>query len=344
MNRGRFLVASAAAVGCAPLLGAVQTTPDSGRSLRVLLGPGNPVSTPGGGFQLDGKQYRGTFSRAPDGSIVNTVELEEYLYSVVPREMSPSWPAPALQAQAICARTFVLAHADPQRAYDVIPSNLNQVYEGVGTESDAGRGAVDGTAGMVLRYNDALAHVAYSACCGGHTESASDAWGGAPIPYLEGVVCTYCTDAPNYRWARDVTFAAIEQAMRARLQGRLRDIRLGPPDASGRARDFELLSEGGTAIVRGSDFRLAVGASLVPSLLVHTLSVQSPEAALTVPLVHLEGTGNGHGVGLCQWGARGLATRDASLQQVLAFYFPGTAIDLWTNVPPQRTSTSFRRS
>ncbi|MDP9110768.1 MAG: SpoIID/LytB domain-containing protein, partial [Candidatus Eremiobacteraeota bacterium] len=76
-------------------------------SLRVLLGAGDAVPTEGGGFTFGGRRYRGTFSRLPDGSVINTLPLEEYLYSVVPREMPPSWPAAALEAQAICARTYV---------------------------------------------------------------------------------------------------------------------------------------------------------------------------------------------------------------------------------------------
>lgn len=345
MNRRAFLGACAAASSL-PLVGAVQSTPDTGRALRVLLGTGNPVPTVGGGFEFGGRTYRGTFSRSSDGSVINTVELEEYLYSVVPREMPPQWPMAALQAQAICARTFVLAHADPQRAYDVVPSSLNQVYEGVGTESPAGRDAVDATAGSVLRYGNALAQIAYSACCGGHTESAADAWGGVTIPYLAGVRCPYCTASPYYRWVRDLPFGAIARALSASLKGSgtLRDVRLGTADASGRARYFELITDAGTAIVHGSEFRIRVGASLVPSLLISRLSVEPPEGELTAPLVHLEGSGNGHGVGLCQWGARGMALASASLRQVLAYYFPGTAIDAWTNVPAQPTTTSFRPS
>ncbi len=300
---------------------------------------------PSGGFEFGGRQYRGSFSRGPGGLVINLVALEEYLYSVVPREMPSSWPVAALQIQAICARTFVLRHADPQRPYDVAPSDLDQVYEGVVAESPAGRQAVDATAGTVLRYGNDYADVAYSSCCGGHTESAADAWGGALLPYLAGVVCPYCMDSPDFRWIRDVAFAAIARATASQLSGmgRLRDIRLGPQDASGRARYVELITDRGTVAMRGSDFRMAVGPRVVRSLLIRELSVQPAEGALTTPLLHLEGAGNGHGVGLCQWGARGMALAKATTAKIAGFYFPGTALDTWTNVSPPATRTTSRR-
>lgn len=313
------------------------------RPLRVLLGSGDarPVA---GGFRFGGREYRGTFSRGTDGTIINVVALQEYLYSVVPREMSSAWPQSALQMQAICARTFVLRHADAQRPYDVVPSDLNQVYEGVSTESAVGRAAVDATAGKVLRYGDALAQVAYSTCCGGHTESAAAAWGGRPVPYLAGVPCPYCTASPDYRWSRNVPLGIIERAMAAKLRGlgRLRNVRFGRWDASGRAGTVELVASSGDAVVRGSDFRIDVGPALVRSLLILRAFVRPSRVWQTQESLQLDGAGNGHGVGLCQWGARGIAISSGSVAQIASFYFPGTAIDTWTNVSPPLTNTIFR--
>jgi stage II sporulation protein D len=341
VKRARFLVASAAAAAAFPLVGAS----DDRRSLRVLLGKGDARPVTGGGFEFQGRHYRGSYSRQPGGGIINTVALDEYLYSVVPREMASSWPPSALQAQAICARTFVLRHASAKRPYDVVSSNLNQVYQGVGTESSAGHQAVDATNGMVLRYGDGIAEVAYSSCCGGHTESAADVWGGAPTPYLAGVVCPYCVDSPEYHWTLDLAFDDIARALSSPLHGAgaLRDVRLGRRDESGRVTEVELLTDRTTVVVSGNDFRLDVGPKLVRSLLISSLIVQPPEGELTSPFAHMEGAGSGHGVGLCQWGARGFALLHGSVAHLLAFYFPGTTIDTWTNVPSPPTSTSFRR-
>ncbi len=320
LNRGRFLYAAAAALAASASLRARAARAQP--YLRVLLGAGEPQPLRSGGFEFGGRAYRGNFSRGSDGSIVNVVALEDYLYSVVPREMPSAWPAAALQMQAICARTFVVRRADPRRPYDVVPSQLNQVYEGVGTESQAGRAAVDATAGTVLMYRSDCAEMAYSSSCGGHTESAAEAWGGAPQPYLNGVVCPYCTQAPEYRWTSEIPLVQIEQAMRGHLSemGRLRGVRLGTTDASGRVRELALVADRGTVAVRGSDFRIDVGPRAVRSLLLFKLELQAGS------LVHLEGGGNGHGVGLCQWGARGMALAESSLAGIAAFYFPGTSL------------------
>lgn len=293
--------------------------------LRVLLGRGTAAPLPGGGFTFAGRTYRGSYEALPDGGIVNTLLLEEYLYSVVPREMTPSWPAAALQAQAICARTYVLQRSNPLRGYDVVPSEIDQVYGGIASESPAGRSAVDATAGSVLRYNGRFAQAMYSSCCGGHTEAASDAWGGAPIPYLAGVTCTTCTGSPYYRWTRSLALERIAGAFAPELApyGALRGVAITGTDPSGRVRSFTLQAQTGSVQSRGSTFRLRVGARTLPSLLVTRI-----DAAGTVPgSLAFQGGGLGHGVGLCQWGARGLALQGATFRDILQSYFPGTDID-----------------
>jgi stage II sporulation protein D len=334
VQRRRFLHAAAlAAVAFGyPQISVAQDDDDSdpaisapANSLRVLLGPGNAIDTPGGGFTFNGQPYRGTFARQADGTIVNTVRLEEYLYSVVPREMPSGWPAAALQAQAICARTYVLQRSNPRRTYDLVPSEADQVYGGVAFETPAGRAAVDATAGSVLRFAEDFAQVMYSSCCGGHTEASSDAWNGPPFAYLRGVVCPYCTASPNYRWDTDVSLDSVAQAFQIELApfGTLHDVRVSGSDPSGRVRAFDLVADRGTVNVKGSTFRLRVGPRTLRSLLIVKMSVTGAQAAQTVSI---EGGGLGHGVGLCQWGARGLALTGGTARDILMLYFPGTQL------------------
>ncbi len=294
------------------------------QALRVLLGRGDAQALPGGGFTFAGKPYRGTFVREQDGSIVTTVGLEEYLYSVVPREMPPSWPAGALQAQAVCARTYVLQRSSPRRTYDLVPSEADQVYGGIQSETPAARAAVDATAAQVLRFGDGFAQIMYSSCCGGHTEASSDAWGGAFFPYLSGVICTHCSDSPNYRWTRDLTLAQIGAAFAQEVApfGALTGIQSVAVDGSGRVRTVALTCQRGSASVKGSVFRLRIGARIVPSLLITKFDTSPDEP----DRITIEGGGLGHGVGLCQWGARGMALEGASSSDILNFYFPGTTI------------------
>lgn len=328
MRRAAFL-ASAAAFAAIPALGRAQdelfdpATSSSSQALRVLLGPGD-AQPAANGFTFNGKLYRGTFTRDAGGAIVTTVPLEEYLYSVVPREMSPSWPAAALQAQAICARTYVLQRSSPRRNYDLVPSEADQVYGGVASESPAGRAAVEATTATVLRFDGRSAQIMYSSCCGGHTEASSDAWGGAPFPYLAGVVCPHCTASPNYRWTRDLDTTVISNAFASEIApyGRLTSLRVAALDGSGRARTIELACERGSAFVKGSNFRTRIGSRIVPSTLITKIDApaEAPER------ITIEGAGLGHGVGLCQWGARGMALDGASCNDILSFYFPGTSI------------------
>jgi stage II sporulation protein D len=307
------------------------------QSLRVLLGPGDAVAQPGAaGFLFSGRPFRGTFTRLANGDVVNLVDLEQYLYSVVPREMPPAWPPAALQAQAICARTYVLQRSNPNGAYDLVPSEVDQVYGGVATESPAARQAVDATAGQVVRFGDRYASIAYSSCCGGHTEASADAWGGALVPYLTGVVCPNCTDSPNYRWTTAVPLDSVAQHFFAQLQplGTLQSVRITARDGSGRARAFDLIADRGTTTVKGSVFRLGLGTRVVRSLLIGDIRMNggsldpanpSPSPQST-PTMAIQGGGLGHGVGLCQWGARGMALSGRAARDIVAFYFPGTEI------------------
>ena len=326
MRRSRF-VALAAAAGFWPRAGAAaQSDVDPAMtapvpSLRVLLGPGQVQELPGGGFVFEGRTYRGTAMRTPDGQIVNAIGVEQYLYSVVPHEMPPSWPAAALAAQAICARTYVLQRSNPNRPYDLVPSEADQVYDGVSGETPSGIAAVEASSGQVLRYGGGFARVAYSSCCGGHTEAAADAWGGAGVPYLAGVRCVFCDQSPNFRWSATIPFETLAGTFAEQLAavGPMQALRIDDRDGSGRARNVELVAARGSVAVKGSAFRSAVGSRVVRSLLITDVRPSGPA-------VVLEGGGLGHGVGMCQWGARGMALAGRTARDILALYFPGTEI------------------
>lgn len=296
-------------------------------SLRVLLGRGTARHLDGQTFTYNGRRYRGTFEYTQSGDIISTVPVEQYLYSVVSREMPRSWPDAALQAQAIAARTYVLQRSNPRRNYDVVTSESDQVYTGMDAESPATTAAVDASAGKVLRYNNAFATIAYSSCCGGHTEAAADAWaGGSTAAYLQGVVCPNCTDSPWYRWSKTSPMDRVTAALGERIVslGGIDTIGIGDRDASGRARFVTANGPDGQAQIPAADFRRALGTRNIPSVLLRRIDVGDNVQGtrnLTV-----DGGGLGHGVGLCQWGARGMARNDASPEDILTFYFPGTGV------------------
>jgi stage II sporulation protein D len=294
------------------------------QALRVLLGSGDAQPIDATSFAYEGRRYRGSFARTADGEIVNTVALEEYLYSVVPREMPPSWAAAALQVQAIVARTFVLERSAPAREYDLVPSEADQVYTGMDSEHPQSTAAVNATAGEALRFQNGFASALYSSCCGGHTESSSAAWGGKPVPYLAGVVCPYCTAAPWYKWTQNLDLDRVHDALSAALSGigTLQRVRLDSADASGRAHYWFFDGDAGSARVAAPAVRAALGTRVLPSLLVRKVGL----ATQATPTLVIEGGGLGHGVGLCQWGARGMALQGAGARSILSQYYPGTGI------------------
>lgn len=326
MNRADFVTSIAAVMlrGAQHDTGGDKIDPASDaqtQALRVLLGTGDAQRIDDGTFTFEGRRYRGTFSALESGEIVNTVPLEQYLYSVVSREMPYSWPAAALQVQAIVARTYVLQRSNPSREYDLVPSEADQVYTGVDAEHPQSTAAVDSTAGQVLRYSNRFAQVLYSSCCGGHTESNSDAWGGKPLAYLAGVECTYCAPSPWYKWSQAVPLSRISDALATQLGpiGPLNAMTLDSPDPSGRARFWNFAGAAGVVRVKAEDVRRALGTRVLPSLLVRSLALTQADQRVTI-----EGGGLGHGVGLCQWGARGMALTGADARAILAYYYPGT--------------------
>ncbi|HVS46397.1 MAG TPA: SpoIID/LytB domain-containing protein [Verrucomicrobiae bacterium] len=329
MDRAQFL----AAAGAPLVTVAMGMTREGGRdasssapvaSLRVLLGSGSARRIDASSFTYGGRRYRGTFSRLADGNVLSVVPLEAYLYGVVAMEMSPSWPAAALQIQAICARTYVLQRSDPRRNYDVSTSEADQVYGGMDVEYQAATDAVDATVGQILQYGGNFAQVAYSSCCGGHTEASADAWGGAPLAYLEGVVCPWCAGAPEFAWTSTLDQGALMQAVPGNVSplAMIRDLRPGPTDRSGRLRSITLVGLNGSANLKARDFRRAMGARVVRSLLIKRIAAADKVPGSFV----IEGAGLGHGVGLCQWGANFMAAAGRSPADIAAFYFPGTQI------------------
>ncbi|MDQ6931067.1 MAG: SpoIID/LytB domain-containing protein [Candidatus Eremiobacteraeota bacterium] len=338
MRRSRFIATAAATAAGARAFPAFATggldtfspppAPQGGQTIRVLLGSGMATPIDGQSFSFGSRTFRGTFSTTAQGQVINTLGLEEYLYSVVPQETPRSWPQETLRAQAVVARTYALSHVNPKREYDVVASVRDQAYGGLQGEHAQSTDACNATAGQILAWQGSIASVSYMSCCGGHTEDPADAWtGGADLPYLRGIVCNYCSASPDYRWVRDVPMTTVQNAFAAQSVsvGTLRTVDVALADASGRAKSIRLSGESGSVEISGATFRRLLGPAVVRSLLIHSIAV-APGQAQAGATMTLEGSGSGHGVGLCQWGSRGLAYEGRLARDILAFYFPGTHI------------------
>jgi stage II sporulation protein D len=257
-----------------------------------------------------------------DGGIT-TLDVETYLRGVVPIEASPGWPAAALQAQAILARTYALAKKNLSRGYDVVTTESDQRYGGPGAEHPATNAAVDATRGLTVAFAGGPASVFYSSCCGGHTEDAAEVWGHTTLPYLRGVDDPDCVAAPDYRWVRTLPLDRARSTLADKLPVPLVAVDLGDPDASGRPRTATLQGDGASATLPVTELRTRWGTDVVRSTWLRRVTIEPTQA---VPFVRIEGSGRGHGVGLCQWGARGMALAGADAATILAHFFPGTTV------------------
>jgi stage II sporulation protein D len=328
ISRGEFVNASVAAFLTGGL--DVWASPAPAARIRILVSADRGADAPqpfdAQSFVFGGARYRGAPAIVRiDGreALIATLDVETYLYGVVGLEASPGWPPAALQAQSIIARTYALQRRTLGRAYDVTMTQSDQRYGGIGAESPACIAAVDATRGLQLAFDGGPASVFYSSSCGGHTEDASELWGRAGLPYLRGVACPYCTTAPDYRWQRSIALASVEAALAPRVRGPITGFALGPPDSSGRPRTVDVQTGATAVTLTTTDFRALVGANVIRSTWIRRASIDSTQA---VAQVVIEGSGRGHGVGLCQWGARGMSVAGASVSQILAWYFPGTVV------------------
>jgi len=294
--------------------------------MRVLLASGAfeaPRALDAWHFAWGERTYRGSYATVtlPDGrrGLVNTLPLDAYLAGVLSKEVSPAWAPAAQQAQAIVARTYALGKLRPAKAYDVVASESDQRYDGITGESVEGRGAVDATGGVIVTFEGAPARVAYSACCGGQTADAGEVWN-TPYPYLRAVPDPYCAGTPGYAWQIDVPIGTLQSAFGSQLTGigALRGVEIAGTDPANRPRGIRFIGDAAIFETTPSRFRASLGTSVVRSTFVRALSLVAGNS------LGVSGTGHGHGVGLCQWGARELAQRGATARDIVAFYLPGT--------------------
>lgn len=272
------------------------------------------------------RPYRGILEvrRTPAGriTVINEVDLEEYLYGVLKMEVDPRWPADALKAQAVAARTLALYSLNrfSSEGYDVRATTESQVYGGVLAEDPRTTAAVDATRGQTLTYDGRPIFAAYHSDSGGHTESSELVWGGR-YAYLRAVPDPYSGAQP---WTLRIELSALEDRLRRAGRGVAGIIAVDVVDVtpSGRAGFVRITSAQGTVILRGTELRTIVGAETLKSTL-FTVRVNSDEQ----PSAEFTGRGSGHGVGMSQWGARGQALLGRSYLEILRFYYTGVTIE-----------------
>jgi stage II sporulation protein D len=235
--------------------------------------------------------------------------------------MSAGWHPEALKAQAVAARTYVLYQRllNAGREYDVVATTQDQVYRGRHGHDPRTRQAVEDTRGLVVAYQDAPILAAFSSTAAGPTEDAMNVWQ-KDLPYLKGVDCPFDANSPYFEWRNTVNVERLEANLRQQgyQVGTIASLTPFWYSRAGRVMRVRILHSSGELILRGEDLRRVIGYGAVPSTQFQ-IDTFGRDIVLT-------GRGNGHAVGLCQWGAKELAERGYTYAAILNYYFPGTEL------------------
>jgi len=278
---------------------------------------------------------------------VNTLDLEDYLCSVISSEMNTDSPMELLKAHAVISRSWAMrAMQKPNHeGYHVCGDDHCQRYEGLRRMSERAVQAVRETAGQVLMYGDEVCDCRYHKCCGGRTEIWRTCWEDKEVPYIRSVECPYCgrvSDAVLRLALNDydrettdfhdwqVTYTAEELGRIIRTKsgidfGDIIDLIPLARGASGRICRLKIVGTKRTETI-GKELKIRLWLS--PTCLYSSWFEVKKTAGSSTPVFRLDGHGWGHGAGLCQIGAAQMAAEGLSYEQILAHYYVGTRIGI----------------
>lgn len=274
---------------------------------------------------LNGRRFRGALQFVKSGEnkllAVNEIGLEDYVKGILYHEVSHYWPMEALKAQAIACRTYALYQMQENKAkdFDVTSDVFSQVYGGRASERYRTNRAVEESAGLVVMYRGKVIPAYYHATCAGHTEDASLLWN-TDLPPLKGVECPFCKESPHFSWHYVISLQELKDALAGagyRLAA-VKGIKITGRTASGRVAGIAFTDGDKEITLSGKDFRALLGHNLIRSAKFN-VSISGGDAVF-------EGTGWGHGVGMCQWGAYFMAKQGRTAEEILAYYYPGADV------------------
>ncbi|MBI3736944.1 SpoIID/LytB domain-containing protein, partial [Candidatus Sumerlaeota bacterium] len=294
---------------------------------------------------------------------VNNLWLEYYVYGVVASEMGPTVPLEALKAQAVVARSTAVARIErgivnENPLFDFVDTQMDQAYDGKGSDSDIVRRAVDLTRGEILVWDGKAVEAVYSHSCGGVISSAADMWDSTQLRYFQrkadtlqdSVITSLATSSmadhyikeyhegfcnpnqlgfpefakKNYHWSKTLSADAFNKSLdKAYGTGKIKDIAVERRSASGRVRVLRIAGEKRTVrLDREMVIRSALGG------LKSTFFVIEPEydSSKKLSKITIYGAGYGHGVGMCQIGAIMMSKQNFTYRQILGHYFMNVKI------------------
>jgi stage II sporulation protein D len=338
-----------------------------GESWRVTAaGSRVAVSGPGGGstpgeiidvagadpralVRIDGRAYRGVieiFRDRTGNTIVNRLPVETYLLGVVSTEMGRRAPTEleALRAQAVVSRTYALRHLrrwDVQ-GFDLYATVADQVYGGAERETPEGNDAVMATRGRILTYDGQPIDAFFYSTCGGRTADGTEVFRGADRPYLRSLPdvadngAAYCSISPRFRWRESWSGDELRAILRQTLptlgvSGRdaeqVTDLRVASRTPSGRVGRLTIELARSEIQVDGPKVRQVLRSTSGDILRSNAFTLTATRGRSRITRLVADGAGAGHGVGFCQWGAVGRSRAGQDYGQILAAYYPGTALE-----------------
>jgi stage II sporulation protein D len=188
--------------------------------------------------------------------------------------------------------------------YELKSTVDDQVYGGKDSETEPTDRAINETYGIVGTYNGKVINAGYHSTCGGKTNDGGE-------PYLVSRICHFCELSPQYKWEISSSVADISKGM-----GKIKNIEICSKTSSGRVKAVKVLGETGNHTISGEELRSRLGLKSC----FFDIIVGGDEVKIT-------GRGYGHGIGLCQYGAIGMASKGYDYKSILKFYFKGIRIE-----------------
>jgi len=327
-------------------------------------------------ININGRNYRGFFElrryKTSDMTVINILPLEEYLYGVVPSEMSPEWPMEALKAQALAARNYAVANIGKHGLYgfDVCATTHCQVYLGYDKEDPRSNQAINQTKGQFVTYNGKLISTFFHAHSGGYTENSENVYV-SPAPYYKGVPDPFSLgyNPSHDSWTVTYTNEDIQKKLKNKNidVGTIVDLKPLSYGVSRRIISLQVIGTKGDAVLQKEQVRtyfdlksslikfdlnskffvlngnneivqvsgykkMAMTIAGIKELQGYnnTLMVKGANLTKEYPIyptqIVIQGKGWGHGVGMSQYGARGMAEKGYSYVDIIKYYFQGVKI------------------
>lgn len=302
--------------------GLIKITNKSKNTFGAFRGPIKLIPQKKDGFvSCNNRWYRGELVLLTNGdkknlTIVNNVDLEDYLLGAVPSEVPSSWHKEALKAQSVAARSYSLGYLGRriEKGYDLESTVEDQVYLGIASEKRSTTQAVKETKGIILLDKDNKPLIAlYHSSGGGYTDSIDNLWDKKPSRHISDHIKArpdYDNNSPRFNWVRKYKTTELNNLLASLNLGEITNIAPLSRSIANRIMWIKITGTKRGITIRGEEFR-------------KLLKLPSSKFNLAIEnnTVKFTGRGYGHGLGMSQWGAKALAERGFTYDKILAHYY-----------------------